>query len=100
MKTRTDKKLVTLTFIRLVLDDGYEFGDVYELLELLEELHNSDGFFSRMVIYNEWGKKLEELGVASGSSRGSYSGGKNLIPFWDEVYLLVYGKPRDGCNHE
>jgi hypothetical protein len=95
MKKIVEKKRVTLTFTKIVLDDGYEFGDAYALLELLEGAYDTDGYFTRIVVYNEWGKRLEELGVLSGSSRGSYSCGKNFISFWDEVHLLVYGTPRE-----
>lgn len=86
MKIITEKKRVTMTYERLVLDDGYIFSDSWELYNLLEELKDTDGYFTAMVIYNdEWERKLEELGVASGSSRGSCSKGKNFYTFYNEV---------------
>jgi hypothetical protein len=80
----------------LELDDGYVFSDAYELLNLLKEADNVDGYFERLVVYDSKdAKKLEELGVLSGSARGSYSKGKNHKEFWDKAYLEVYGTPRD-----
>lgn len=95
MKKITEKKRVTLTFTKLELDDGYVFSDAYELLELLEGANEVDGYFERLVVYDSKdAKKLEELGVLSGSSRGSYSKGKNHKKFWDDAYFAVYGKSR------
>jgi len=95
MKKLIEKKRITHTYIKLILDDGYVFDDAYELLDLLEATYDVDGFFERVVIYEKWGKKLDEMGVLSRSSRGSYSAGKNHKKFWDEVYLTTYGKERN-----
>jgi hypothetical protein len=93
MKIITEKKRVTMIYERLVLDDGFIFSDIGELVELLEELRNCDGYFERVVIYNsEWERKLEELGVISTNSRGSAGSGKKFKSFYDEVYKIVNGK--------
>lgn len=95
MKKITEKKRVTLTFTKILLDDGYVFDDAYELLELLETADEVDGYFERIILSNNWGKKLDEMGVLSRSSRGSYSKGKNHKDFWDKVFFTVYGKNRN-----
>jgi len=93
MKKITEKKRVTLTFTRLELDDGFIFGDAYDLLELLEQAEEVDGYFEHLLVYNsDEAKKLEELGVLSKSSRGSYSAGKNCREFHAKVYATLYPK--------
>lgn len=85
MKKIIEKKRVTLTFTKLVLDDGYIFGDAYELLDLLETIGEVDGYFERVTVYNEWGKKLDEMKVLSKNSRGSYSAGVKFEEFYNDV---------------
>lgn len=93
MKKIIEKKRVTLTFTKLKLDDGYIFSDAYDLLELLEQLEEVDGYFERLIVYNSAdAKKLEELGVLSRSPRGSYSEGKNCREFHSKVYATLYPK--------
>jgi hypothetical protein len=86
MKIVTEKKRITVTYERLVLDDGFVFSDVGELCNLLEELRYSDGFFTFVNIYNdEWEKKLIELGVARKCTAGSFAKGENTQTFYEEV---------------
>lgn len=93
MKKITEKKRVTLTYTRLELDDGFVFSDAYDLLELLEQAEEVDGYFERLIVYNNAeAKKLEELGVISRSSRGSYSAGENCRDFHKTVYATLYPK--------
>jgi hypothetical protein len=90
MKIKIQKKRITVTHNILVLDDGFEFSDVYELYELLDALGESDGFMTRILIeYPPWGKKLEELNVAVKSNRGSYYRGKKFDSFRKEVTKLL-----------
>jgi hypothetical protein len=90
MKIITEKKRITVAYERLVLDDGFVFSDVWELIDLLQELDTCDGYFERVVIYNsEWEKKLEELGVISTNNQGSAGTGKKFREFVREIELLT-----------
>jgi hypothetical protein len=90
MKIVTEKKRVTMTYERLVLDDGFIFSDVGELYNLLEELKETDGYFTFILInIDEWEKKLIELGVATKNSKGSCCKGKNFNTFYSKVLTTM-----------
>lgn len=80
------KKPVETNFLKTELGE-FNLDDV---MELLEDLEDADGFFNVVVIYNhKLGEWLESKGAAFRNARGSYAKGKNYKEIYDAVYKLV-----------
>jgi hypothetical protein len=62
-----------------------------DVLEVLEELQNTDGYFTRILINDRsLADKLEACELASRSARGSYFGGPKLESFMKEHHDAIY----------
>lgn len=67
---------------RIVYEGRIRVGSLvitHDRLDIMEQLMDVDGYFDRVVIYdNDFAKELERLGYASRSNRGSYAGTTKL----------------------
>lgn len=78
----------TITIDRLSVD-GYEF-DLSEILNILSELEDCDGFFTVLVIHDsDIAESLEKLGVIKKNIRGGCYPGEAYQKFADEVWGLL-----------
>jgi len=91
-KKLPDRYVTTTTITKQIEIEGIVFDATSKLCNLLEELESCDGYFERLNITGDVGKKLEKLGVASKSNRGSYSphNKKKLKEFKELICDVAY----------
>lgn len=95
MKILKEEKIITLNYERLVLDDGFVFSSVSDVLGILEALEMADGFMNTVVFSNVEDnemKKLEDMKVIRKNNRGSYYWGNNYRSFYSDLYKLIYNE--------
>jgi len=70
---------------RFLVFQGVEIPVVDDMIEMLEEFENCDGYMSRFVFNGNMGVILENAGLATRSSRGSYSPTQLFRDVYDQL---------------
>lgn len=70
---------------KFLVFQGVEIPVVDDMLDMLEEFKDCDGYMSRFVFDNNMGTILENAGLATRSSRGSYSPTQLFRDVYDQL---------------